>query len=195
MKKPLIVFISIFLIQILLSCDPCPHLDGPVNLKVDNPELTQFRIVEKPEEKPNSYLLGDLAIESGIRFDSLLFVMEFEPMDKSRISYYGLGFNQAMACSPAYDENYISDISVTSTSKFGSLDSGQELKNLFLIADSYSGFGNSFGSYSLELNETQVFFRLHTGPGIQSEHIFTFKIELDDGRSFDLQTAPIAITP
>ena len=203
MSKPIIVFVSAFLLKILVSCDDCGPFNIP-DLKVDSFQLTDYRILRI---NPGNEFYYDIEPNNSksVFYDSLL--IHFQPMlvdeetlSEETLSNNSFGFSTSFACSPAPPEylDKISEIVITSNSDMSEdYPANSSLNDLFGVSHSYFIDNLLFDGYfaTRPIDDYGYYFRMNSAPTESRKHIFTIQITLEDGRVLSSSLDEIEIIP
>lgn len=176
-----------FIGNMISSCMPC----GPFDLR-SRIESIDFIALEKNDD---GQLVG--ISEGSVGYNNLFIEVYLQLIAKKKFAANGIGFNSAFACSPADPIilDRIASISIISDNPFDTKVAGEDLSTYF-------GWGEFAGSNFNELSNLDeitenswFYLSLISPPSEEAAHKFTITIQLEDERTFILETGNISITP
>ena len=182
MKKALFV---ILLIAGPISCNPPPCGGVQQYLNITNQES----IIAGLDNAGDSMFFSDLRIDTQLNTE-IIALYEFKH------SWTLIQFTYACSPPPPVSEQMITKIEITSSSMFDSDHQAEDdLFELFELSSDFNIYPTDTGIFPIAINDWNPILNLHlkNAPTLETGHVFTVTVYLDDGKRLVDTTREVVI--
>jgi hypothetical protein len=129
---------------------------------------------------------------TSVRLSSVAFKVEYVIELLAAADHSGY---EALACYQEFKSNQaLKSVTITSSATLGGIAAGEPLNTLFLV-DLYLSDQQVYTMVGMNPLPPTFAFRSTQTVTSPQEHVFTFRLELDDGRVFEIESVPLELIP